>query len=710
MDPFIVSAEPVLGQDLTEDIELLDAGTEEEDIEIENEDGSVTVIFGPEPPDLSEAEDHSANLACFLDEYELNAIAEDLLTAIADDDDSRQDWMKMQARGLEMLGLRLEEARGDVGGSAPLEGMATVRHPLLLEAVLRFQANARGELLPAGGPVKVRNDGIGTNEQDRAATALERYMNHYLTEVASEYYPDTDRMLFDVGLKGCAFKKVYRDPILRRPVSMTVEAEDLIVNNSATSLSTSQRTTHRSKMKPSTMRRMQLLGAYLDVELSDPLEDFNEIERTERSIEGISGVSSLVEDQEHTIYECYCELNLKNFEHVDESGSPTGLELPYVVTIEKDSRKILAIRRNWDEEDEMKLPETHFVKYSYVDAIGFYSIGLLHILGNTNQALTASWREMLDAAMFANFPAFLYSESMGRQDSMDFRLAPGQGQRIQTGEKPIGAAVMALPYKGPDAASLGFIQSIAETGQRLGNTAELSVGEGRADVPVGTTLALIEQSAKVMDAVHKRLHAAQASEFKLLKREFKRDPEALWRHRRGKDGFDSTDQLLLALRDYDIVPAADPNTPSNTHRIMKATALQAMALQAPGLFDPKKVVTRVGLEMGIADIESLFAAPKPPMQPPVDPIRMQEVQLKAQKLQQEYQIKMAELEVERQKVLIDNETDRQRLAAETAGWQNEIAVKREIAQTKAQNDVLRGVENIIRNVQGGVKSPNSGAK
>lgn len=710
MDPFTVSAEPVLGQDLTEDVELLDAGTEEEDIEIENEDGSVTVIFGPEPPDLSEAEDHSANLACFLDEYELNAIAEDLLTAIADDDDSRQDWMKMQARGLEMLGLRLEEARGDVGGSAPLEGMATVRHPLLLEAVLRFQANARGELLPAGGPVKVRNDGIGTNEQDKAATALERYMNHYLTEVASEYYPDTDRMLFDVGLKGCAFKKVYRDPILRRPVSMTVEAEDLIVNNSATSLATSQRTTHRSKMKPSTMRRMQLLGAYLDVELSDPLEDFNEIERTERGIEGISGVSAYGEDQEHTIYECYCELNLKNFEHVDESGSPTGLELPYVVTIEKDSRKILAIRRNWDEEDEMKLPETHFVKYSYVDAIGFYSIGLLHILGNTNQALTASWREMLDAAMFANFPAFLYSESMGRQDSMDFRLAPGQGQRIQTGEKPIGAAVMALPYKGPDAASLGFIQSIAETGQRLGNTAELSVGEGRADVPVGTTLALIEQSAKVMDAVHKRLHAAQASEFKLLKREFKRDPESLWRHRRGKDGFDSTEQLLLALRDYDIVPAADPNTPSNTHRIMKATALQAMALQAPALFDPKKVVTRVGLEMGIADIESLFAAPKPPMQPPVDPIRMQEVQLKAQKLQQEYQIKMAELEVERQKVLIDNETDRQRLAAETAGWQNEIAVKREIAQTKAQNDVLRGVENIIRNVQGGVKSPNSGAK
>jgi hypothetical protein len=462
---------------------------------------------------------------------------------------------------------------------------------------------------------------------------------------------------------------------------------------------------------------MQLIGAYRNVPLVDPIEDLNEVEKAERVIEGISIFSGGIEDREYTIYECYCELDLAGFEHMDEDGGFTGLELPYVVTIEKDSRQILAIRRNWDEDDDMKLPETHFVKYSYVDAVGFYSIGLLHILGNTNQALTASWREMLDAAMFANFPAFLYTESMGKQETSDFRLAPGQGTRLQTGGMSIGAAVMPLPYKGPDAASLGFIQNIAETGQRLGNTSEITVGEGRADVPVGTTLALIEQSSKVMDAVHKRLHAAQAAEFKLLKKEFQKDPEALWRHRKGKDGLDSTEMLLQALEDHDLVPAADPNTPSNTHRIMKATALQAMALQAPELFDRKKVATRIGMDFGITDIESLYAPPRPPQQPPVDPIRAQEVQLKGQKQSQDYQLELAaleqkklELEIEKQKIEAELALDRQRLAAETIGWKNEVDAKLKIAQTKAQNDALRGVENIIRNARGGMSGPNNGVK
>lgn len=712
-DPFNISAEPVL-----EEAPATDAVIEMEDdsgaIEIENEDGSVTLTYGPDPVDTADAEEHEANLARFLSDTDLASIAEELLEAISDDEGSRREWMEIQARGLEMLGLKLEDARGDFGaGSAPLDGMSSVRHPLLLEAVLRFQANARGELLPANGPVKVRNDGIGTNTQDQMGTALEKYLNQYLTNVAIEYYPDTDRMLFDVGLKGCAFKKVYNDPILQRPVSLTVEAEDLIVNNSATSLALAQRITHKSRMKSSTMRRMQLLGAYRDVELGEPLFDLSALERTERGIEGIQAFGGRREDQEYTILECYCELDLPGFEHTNEDGEETGLQLPYCVTIERDSRQILAIRRNWDAEDDMKLPEIRFVKYSYVDAIGFYGIGLLHILGNTNNALTAAWREMLDAAMFANFPAFLYSEAMGRQQTSDFRLSPGQGQRIQTGDKPIGAAVMPLPYKGPDQSSLGFIDSVAQAGQRLGNTAELSVGEGRADVPVGTTLALIEQSAKVMDAVHKRLHAAQAAEFKLLKREFMRDPEALWRYRKGKDGLDSASTLLEALRDYDLVPCADPNTPSNTHRIMKATALQAMALQAPGLFDPKKVVSRIGLEMGIADIDSLFAAPKPPPQPIVDPARMQELQLKAQRQQQDFQTQLAELElkkkeleIEEQRIRTEAELDQQRLASENVGWANEVAVKREIAQIKAHEGTIRGVESLIRNIRG---TPNRGA-
>lgn len=718
MDPFTISAEAPKPDETVSDVFLEEDAEDELEamgLEIENEDGSVTITIGS-TRDMEGAEDHEANLALFMSDYDLAMVAEDLLAGIADDDASRQEWLQTRARGLEMLGIKLEDPRGDTGpGSAPLEGMSTVRHPLLLEAVLRFQANARGELLPANGPVKVRNDGVGTNEQDVMASALEKYLNHYLTSVAVEYYPDTDKMLFDVGMGGSSFKKVYNDPILRRPVSLTVDADDLIVNNTATSLSTAKRITHRSVMKPSTLRRMQLLGAYRDIDLGVPVDETDILEQTKRGIEGIIAYSTNIEDVDYTIYECYCELDLPGFEHVTEDDEKTGLELPYIVTLERDSRQILSIRRNWSEKDDMKLPETHFVRYVYVDAIGFYGIGLLHILGNTNQALTAGWREMLDAGMFASFPSFLYSEAMGRQQTSDFRLAPGQGQRIQTGEKPIGAVVMPLPYKDPSPATLGLIQSIAETGQRVGNTSELAVGEGRADVPVGTTLAMIEQASKVMDAVHKRLHAAQAAEFALLKREFLRDPEALFRYRSGEDSPDQREMILMALKDYDLVPCADPNTPSHTHRVMKATALQALVTQNPGLFDQKKVTTRILYMMGIADVESLYAPPKPPPQPMVDPIRAQEVQLKAQKQQIEAQLAQLELELKAKELELDAQRDaervnldRQRLAAETVGWANEVAIKREVAQINAQKDVLRGVENSIRNAQGGMIGPRNG--
>jgi len=606
-------------------------------------DGSVSIQLGPPPNKPKKEADFDDNLAEHLTESELSTITEKLLLGIESDSQSRASWLEHMSNGISLLGLEVKQPRGaTVAGATPAEGVSTVDHPLLLEAVLRFQANARGELLPTDGPVKVRNDGQSNALSERLAEALEKDLNHYLTKTATEYYPDTDRMLLMLGFSGISFKKGYHDPIKRRPVIKSIDAKDLIVSNAATTIDDSSRTTHRVMMAPSTLRRMQLVGAYRDINLPQPGLPAvqNPIDTKINQIQGIAPPSYVeAADQDRELYECYCELEIPGFEHT-MGGKETGLPLPHKVVIDKDSRKILEIRRNWEEEDPLCLAINRIIAYIFIPGLGFYGIGLLNVLGNATKAVTASWRLMIDAGMFSNFPGFLYIKSLAKQFTNQFRVPPGGGMPIDTVGQDIRSAIMPLPYKDPSAVFIQLIENIAQTAQRVGGTAELQIGEGKQDAPVGTTLAMIEQATKLMSAVHKRIHQAQGQELDMLKSMLMEDPEALWRHTKKKSnvlkvlvheaGLDSIDaalqegeqrhiQLLLAALDCcELVPAADPNTSSQTERYLKVVALRQMAMTNQNI-DMNAVDTRAMETMGIDDPESFFKPPEPAGAPPPNP-------------------------------------------------------------------------------------------
>ncbi len=561
-------------------------------IQINHDDGSITISLDGSPL-ISANDDKPAdwfdNLVGRIEAAELSRISDDLLRGIDADLESRKDWIETRAQGIKLLGLKIE-IPGLQGASdgAPVEGMSKVRHPLLLEAVLRFQANARGEMLPTDGPVKIRNDdNNSTPQEDGLANALEKDLNHYLTSTASEYYPDTDRMFLMLGFGGTTFKKVYFCPLRNRPVSESVDAPDLIVNNEATDLANAKRVTHRIMMRPSTVKRMQILGVYRDVDLPLPnAKKLDSLDREKDDQQGIRADAMRPEDRDREMYECYCELDIKGFEH-RVKGKVTGLEIPYRVTIDLTSREILSIVRNYDEKTaDLPVARQRFVKYTFVPGLGFYDIGLLHILGNTTNALTAAWREMLDNGMFANFPGFLMADTGGRQNTNIFRVPPGGGALVKTGGMNISQAIMPLPYNTAHMPALqALTDEIAQTGQRIGGTSEMMVGEGRPDAPVGTTLAAIEQAAKVLNAVHKRMHSSQAEEFRLICECFQENPESFWQRNFKPTIPWDQDTFLQALANYDLVPQADPNTASHAQRAMKVMGLVQLAQAAPQFYD-----------------------------------------------------------------------------------------------------------------------------
>jgi hypothetical protein len=702
-------------------------------LQIEHDDGSITISMDGKPVVEDDAEairEWFSNLVDDIDDMERQRICEDLLRGIDDDLESRQEWVEDRAQGLRLLGLKIESTSlNGTSDGAPVEGMSRVRHPLLLEAVLRFQANARSELLPTDGPVKVRVDMNGSViETDEAATTLEEDLNHYLTDTATEYYPDTDRMLFMLGFGGTAFKKVYFCPLRGRPISETVDAEDLIVNNMAVTLEDARRITHRVMMRPSTVKRLQILGVYRDVDLITPSPTTpDSVQQEKASQQGVAIDAPDPDDRDREIYECYCELNVKGFEH-KHKGKETGLEIPYRVTIDVSSREILSIVRNYDEptgEEGDVLPRArkNFSKYSFVPGLGFYDIGLLHILGNTTNAVTAMWREMLDAGMFANFPGFLVADLGARQNTNMFRVPPGGGAMVKTGGLPINQAVMPLPYKEPGPAMFNLVQNMVETGQRVGGTAEMAVGEGRQDAPVGTTLALIDQSTKVMNSVHKRLHRAQAEEFKLLVRTFREHPESFLAGVKSASKQWTEQEFVSALNKYELVPQADPNTASQMQRQMKLQGLKELQSANPNLYDPVAVDIAALKAMGWSNPEqfmvpesqrgqippamqlelaqmkimkqeadaktmsaqaSMVKAQKDgkqdPNQPP-DPVAMAEQQLKAQELK----LKEAEMQLEaisKQRELEAKTRDAQVKATEV-GAKHEAAI---IDATNRQRD------------------------
>lgn len=616
-----------------------------------NDDGTVDIDFDPPGADTGPTK-HGDNLAERLPQSELSRICSLLTDAIDQDDRDRGEWVQQRAEGIDSLGIKVERPKGSIGASsAPLEGMSVVRDPLLIDAVCRFQATAFGELCPASGPVKVMNYGTNDTATDSLAQQLEDDMNYYLSSgargTAREYYPDTRNMLFWTGYASGMFKKVYMCPLRRRPVSESIDGADLILPSNATSLQGAARITHQISMKRSDLRRMQIIGAYRDVPLTSmPTPDPNAMDRKKTEIQGMRATPSSDESQDYTIYECYCELDIAGFEH-KEGNEETGLPLPYRVAIDKDSQTILEIRRNWREDDEDFQAKIPFVAFPYVTGFGVYGIGLLHLLGNLTMALTAMMREAIDASMFANFPGFLITKQGTRQLQNEFRVAPGGGAPVDTGGKPIRDAIMPLPYKEVGPSHVALMQQIREVGTRLGGTADTPVGEGKQDAPVGTTLAMIEQATKIESSVHKALHAAQAEEFCLLKELFQEDPESLWRgNPRPKLGQNPQMRLAKfqqALETCELVPMADPNTPSHMHRVMKALAIKQLQAANPAMYDPMAVDRRILAMIHVDNPEELFAPPQPQGAQPPDPaalaamaqfqLKSADTQLKAQQLQ-----------------------------------------------------------------------------
>jgi hypothetical protein len=401
-------------------------------------------------------------------------------------------------------------------------------------------------------------------------------------------------------------------------VSESVDADDLIVNQSAIDLANAQRVTHRTMMRPSTVKRLQILGVYSDVELGDPITPTPDaLQEEEKAQQGLTADSMRrPEYREREIYEICCELDIKGFEH-KVGGKETGLQIPYVVTIDKSSRKALAVTRNFEMDDKLATAKKRYVKWPFVPGIGFYSIGLVHILGNTTNAMTAAWRLMLDNGMIANFPGFLFADSSNRQNTNIFRVPPGGGAPIKTGGLPIKDAIMQLPYSTQGMAALmQLVDGMSETGRRIGGTAEVQVGEGRADVPVGTVMAMIDQAIKVMNAVHKRMHSAQAEELEMIRQLLKDHPESFIAHKCKSKMQWNMQNFVAALNSCALVPQADPNTSSSGQRMMKVMGLKQLQAASQSLYDPIKVDTAALAAMGWPNPEEFFVPPEARAAPP----------------------------------------------------------------------------------------------
>lgn len=549
------------------------------------------------------------NLADDLDDMALSNLCQDLLEGIDNDIQSRQQLLETYSKGMDLLGLKIE----DRANKQTRKAVSTVRHPIMLESVITFQSTALGEMLPASGPVKIQVIGGNSKNSDDTANAFEEDCNAYLTNGAPEYYPDMDRGLFNLGYGGTLFKKVYRHPVKKRPVSECVSLVDLIVSEDTVSLDDAIRVTHRIKINPPDMKRMQLSGAWRNVYLMPPPPSYNPVDQKTKILAGIAATTQRPKDTPFEVYECYTELNPEDYGLPDEKQEE-GLYLPYRVTMEKDSRKILEIRRNWREGDAEFKKRQRFVMYGLVPSMGFLCLGYLHLLGNQTRALTAAWRIMLDCGMLSNFPGGVRVKGT-RQTTNEINPGPGEWAEIDTGPMDdIRKALMPLPYKDVSPALMQLSELINKNVQGISGAVELQSGEGRTNVPVGTVMAMIEQQTKIMAAVHKRMHHAQAMEFSLLKELFEEDPESLTKWVKNPARTWTREQIER----YEMLPQSDPNVPSQTSRLMVSTALVTLASQNPDIYDKLKVHKRALRNIGINDADD-FLHPPPPPTPPQGP-------------------------------------------------------------------------------------------
>ena len=568
----------------------------------ENPDGSVTV---GEEEMISEDVPFQANLAEVLDDQILQDISTELRGQVEDDKSSRDDWMHTYTQGLDLLGFRYTER------SQPFRGASSVNHPLLAESVTAFQAQAYKELLPAGGPVKCNVVGEQNREVDEQAHRVKQYMNYLITDQMTEYDPDTDQMLFYLPLAGSAFKKIYYDGGIQRPMAKFIPSEDLIVPYLSTDLESAERVTHVVKMTKNEIRKAQVAGFYRDIELLDPSPDQSRIQQKYDQIEGVKKVNY---DEIYQLWEIHCDLDIEGFEDQDpESGTATGVKIPYVVTVDDDSGKVLSIYRNYKEQDPTRKKIPYFVHYKFLPGLGFYGFGLIHMLGGLSRTATSALRQLIDAGTLANLPAGFKARGIRIEDD-DTPLQPGEFRDIDAPSGDLRQGLMPLPYKGPDQTLFALLGFVVDAGKRFAAVADQKLGEGSQANPVGTTMAIIEQGSKVMSAIHKRLHFAQRNEFKILARIIAEylPPEYPYAVVGGNQMIKQTD-----FDDrVDIIPVSDPNIFSMAQRITLAQTQLQLAQAAPQIHNQYEAYRRMYQAMGVQQIDQIL--PPPPQPQPVD--------------------------------------------------------------------------------------------
>lgn len=584
------------------------AALEEEPIEIEIENPESVSVDGVEivfEEGASFGKDQFAeNLAEVIDAGVLNSIANELTELVEADIDSRKDWAETYVKGLEVLGLQYEER------TEPWSGACGVYSTVLTEAAIRFQSESIMETFPAGGPVKTEIIGAVTKNKEDAAERVRTDMNYTLTEKMPDYRPEHERLLYSLGLSGAAFKKVYPDTQKEIPAAPYIPAEDVIVPYGTSSLRNAERITHVMRKTKNEIKRLQYSGFYRDVDLGEPMNILSDIEKKKAEQQGYK----TSDDDRYRILEIHTDLDIEGLEDVDEDGEPTGIALPYVVTIDQGTGEVLSVYRNWNEDDPTKQRRQHFVDYCYIPGFGFYGLGLIHIIGGYARAGTSLIRQLVDAGTLSNLPGGLKTRGMRIKDD-DTPIAPGEWRDIDIPSGAMKDNIMPLPYKEPSQVLFTLLNQITEEGRRLGSIGEMKISDMSANAPVGTTLALLERQLKMMSAVQARVHASMKQEFKLLKEiirdyaptDYEYDPES--GNRQAKQS------------DYDIVeviPVSDPNSSTMAQRIMQYQAVIQLAAQAPQIYDLPNLHRQMIEVLGIKNADKLV--PIEDDQKPKDPI------------------------------------------------------------------------------------------
>ena len=588
-----------IGQDLMD----------EEPIEIEIEDpeevsigiGDLEINIMP----MKDEDDFSKNLAEEIDDDQLQSLAGELLSDFQDDIDARKDWMKTYVDGLELLGMKIEER------SEPWEGACGVYHPLLSEALVKFQAETIMETFPASGPVKTKIIGKETPAKKDSAERVQEDMNYQLTEVMTEYRPEHERMLWGLGLAGNAFKKVYFDPSLERQVSVFVPAEDVVVPYGASNLESAPRVTHVMRKTKNELRRLMVAGFYRDIDLPEPDNVLDDIEKEIAEKMGFRATT----DDRYKLLEMQVYLDLPGYEDKDEKGKNTEIGLPYIVTIEKTSQEILAIRRNWRPEDETYQKRNHFVHYPYIPGFGFYAFGLIHLIGAFAKSGTSIIRQLVDAGTLSNLPGGLKTKGM-RVKGDDTPIAPGEFRDVDVAAGTIRDNILPLPYKEPSQVLLGLMNQIVEEGRRFAAAADLKIADMSANSPVGTTLAILERTLKVMSAVQARIHYAMKQELKLLKdiiRDYTPD-EYDYQPTEGSPRAKKSD-----YDDVDVIPVSDPNSATMAQKVVQYQAVMQMAAANPQIYDMVELNRQMLEVLGIKNIGKLV--PSADDVKPTDPVQ-----------------------------------------------------------------------------------------